>query len=88
MDGVGRFLTIVIVVTLIVVVWAILVAPDYDLDDTVVRGKMPIAWFLCAALAACIGLGSAIAAYLGGSRGNTLRQAFPSLLELTCSRLC
>ncbi len=82
----GRLLTILVVGILIVAVWAILVAPDYDLDDTVVRGKVVIAWVLGAVLAGCIEPGRAMTTYL--APWNFLREAYPSLLELTCSRLC
>lgn len=88
MGAVGRYLTIFIVVLLVIAVWAILVAPDYDLDPTVLSGKQAIHWnvfpaILLSALLACVLLLERIAA-----GGRAPRLFFLSLLELTCARLC
>lgn len=87
MGPVGRILTIVVAVFLIFVVWAILVAPDYDLDDTLLQGKLAVAWFLCAVLALA---GPTLEEWFRCllARGDILPEAFPSILELNGARLC
>lgn len=88
MERVGRFLTILVVAVLVVAVWAILVAPDYDLDPTMLRGKLAVAWFLCAALALSGGFLWILLVRRLLPGWTVLPDAFPSLLDLTCSRLC
>lgn len=84
---VGRFLRITIVVLLVVAVWAILVAPDYDLDPTTLRAKLAITMFLFAVMAVTACLGAADPLRLPAHWPPSL-EAPPSILDLTCSRLC
>jgi len=84
MSGVRRLLKIAGVAMLMIVVCTILVAPNFDLDPTLLRGKMAvplITWsvvLLMAALACALVLRMA-------STWNPLHESFPSPLELTCS---
>ncbi len=88
MGAVGRLLTLLVVVVLVLAVWVILVALDYDLDPTLLQAKQTLAENAYAAL---LLLGLLQACPL-------LRRLLPfpgpapqtllSPLALTCARLC
>jgi FtsH-binding integral membrane protein len=88
MACVGRYLTLILVVLLVVAVWAILVAPDYDLDPTVLAGKQAIAWGVWAAMLLTGFMSCALLFERRQRRDEVPLTVFPSLVALTCARLC
>ena len=87
MGRVGRFLSVFVVAMLVVAVWAILVAPDFDLDPTLLQGKMVLSWLACAGIALALVL-RCLARLRQRRRRDTLPEILSSLLEMNCAWLC